>query len=86
MKFGLDPLVERSPRGAAINALKRPATGETDVEVRRISRVDEDRMQNRTVGRSVIERRPREAHRVLIESIDTAPRHTAILAAKQPDR
>src|SRR5947207_11898655 len=50
----------------------------------RIARIDENRVQLRAVGRSIlIAAAPRFALRMLVESVDTLPRRAAVVRAKQ---
>src|SRR6202165_2046715 len=80
----LDPGVQRPPGRAAVARFENASARHTDVHVIGITRVDQDRMQFRTVGRSVLViAAPRLAHRVLVEAIDADPRGAAIFGAKQ---
>src|ERR1700730_10756150 len=80
----LDPSVQRPPGRAAVARFEHASARHADVHVIGITRVDQDRMQFRTVGRSVLViAAPRLAHRVLIEAIDAVPCGATILGAKQ---
>ena len=80
----LDPGVQRPPGRAAVARFENASARHADVHVIGITGVDQDRMQFRTVGRSIlVVAAPGLAHRVLVEAIDADPRGAAIFGAKQ---
>ena len=53
-KSRLDPAFSGCPVVAAVDALEHAAAGQADVEMRRVARIDDDRVQHRSVGRLVL--------------------------------
>src|SRR6266550_1116012 len=80
----LDSGVQRPPGRAAVARFEHASARHADVHVIGITRVDQDRMQFRAVGRSVlVVAAPCLSHRVLVEAIDADPRGAVIFGAKQ---
>ena len=72
---------------AAIGRLEDAAARHADVQVLRVARIDEDRVQLRAVGRAVlVAAAPRLALRMLVEAVDTRPGRAAVGRAEQPLR
>lgn len=72
------------PVGAAIGRLERAAAGHGEVEVRRVARVDQDRVQLAAVGGLVlVAADPAVLLGVIVEAGDRRPGDAAVVAAEQ---
>ena len=78
-------IVERRPVAPAVRGLEHAADRDAEVQVLRIARVDEHRMQQLAVRRAEAGR-PLRAHRVIVEARHRLPCVAAVLRAEQARR
>ena len=76
--------IERPPICAAVVRFEHASAGHPDIYVFGIARIDQHRMQLGPVGRCVlVAATPRLALRMVVESVDAAPRGTSVFGAEQ---
>ena len=77
-------LVQRPPVGAAVLRFEHPAARHADIHMQRVTRVDQDRMQFRSVRRAVlVAAAPRLALRMRVETRDPFPRRATVDRAEE---
>src|SRR6266581_3018379 len=77
-------VIERTPVAAAVVGLEDSSAGHADIHVRRIARIDLNRMQLRTVRRAVlVAAAPCLTLRMLVEAIHSPPRCSVVVRHEQ---
>ena len=80
-----DSLVERRPVAPAIGRLEHASDRDPEIQVLRIARIDDHRMQQLAAGRAE-SGRPLRAHRVIVESGDGLPGVSTVGRTEEPRR
>ncbi len=85
-KVGLAAFIQRRPVLAAVGGLEHAAARNADVQMPGVARIDQDRMHQLAVRRTLRSRRPLRAHRVIVESCNRRPTDAGVLRPKQTRR
>src|SRR5436309_2002283 len=83
-KIGAHAFVEWRPIATPVDRLENATRRHRDIKMLRIARVDQDRVQRRAVGRTLLVIvAPRLALRMLVEAVDSFPRRSAVARTEQ---
>src|SRR5215475_8694508 len=81
----LQPLEQRGPGSSRVNRLMHTTARHAEVEMRRVARIDDDRVQLRPVRRAVLYgAHPFPVLRVVVDKRKRHPSDATILGAEQP--